>query len=114
MSLWRSVRAVRARKDIISQRRSVDAEDLSIHVVVSVQRLSQTSESVADVEVVGMVELPRHLVSSAQEEEVPSELTVMTCGELHVLVPVALANLRATKRECRFRDVFEGSYISLL
>ena len=80
---------------------------------MSVQRLSQTSESVADVEVVGTVVLPRHLVGSAEEEEVPSELTVMTCGELHVLVPVALANLRATKRECRFRVVFEGSYIRL-
>ena len=87
------MRAVGARQDVSSQRRSVDAEDLSNHVVMSVQRLSQMPESVADVEVVGQVELPRHLVGSAQSEEVAGKLAVVVSMVATVLVSVTLTHL---------------------
>ena len=87
------MRAVGARQDVSSQRRSIDAEHLSNHVVMSVQRQSQMSESVADVEVVGQVELPRHLVGSAQSEEVPGELAVVVSMVATVLVSVTLTHL---------------------
>jgi len=89
----RSVRPVRTRQDVSSQRRSVDAEHLSNHVIVAVQGHLQMFDRIRDVKVVGQGEGPWHLVGSAQSEEVAGKLAVVVSMVATVLVSVTLTHL---------------------
>ena len=54
-------------------------------MVVSVQRQPQRLHGAGDVEVVGQVKLPGHLVGTSQDEEVPGRLTAVVIA---VVVPL--------------------------
>ena len=93
----RSVRPVRASQDVSSQRRSVDAEHLSNHVIVAVQGQLQMFDRIRDVKVVGQVEGPWHLVGPAKDEEVTSELAMMLSVLIIIFISVAFTHLQGTK-----------------
>ena len=95
----RSVRPVRASQDVSSQRRSVDAEHLSNHVIVAVQGQLQMFDRIRDVKVVGQVEGPWHLVGPAKDEEVTSELAMMLSVLIIIFISVAFTHLQGTKQE---------------
>ena len=95
----RSVRPVRTRQDVSSQRRSVDAEHLSNHVIVAVQGHLQMFDRIRDVKVVGQGEGPWHLVGSAKDEEVTSELAMMMSVLILILISVTFTHLQGTKQE---------------
>ena len=80
----RSVAAPGPGQDVGPQLRAVDAEDVGLDGVAAVQLLAQASHGLADVEVVGVGELPGHLVRPAQDEEVARELAVGILLVLHV------------------------------